>query len=443
MQSDNAGTVLIVGLGVTGLSCLRFLQRQGIALRVTDSRSNPPGLDTVVREMPDVQRFIGGFDASAIAGCEMAVLSPGVALSDPYVREIQRHGIPVIGDIELFCRYAKAPILAITGSNGKSTVTALVGEMVAAAGLKVGVGGNIGVPALDLLDDDEADAFALELSSFQLETTAHLNARAATILNVSQDHLDRYPGIDAYRRAKQRIFAGAETLVLPMDESAPDGMTGRAMVHFSLEEPANGDFGIGVEHGVRYLMRGPERLMPVDQVPLSGEHNVLNVLAAMALASALGLPVPTMVAAVRAFHGLPHRMQEVMNRDDIIWIDDSKATNTGAAEAALKGIGRPVVLIAGGQAKGADLSALAGAAAGRVHTAILMGVDAALVRRTLEGVCAIHMVEDMTQAVAVAHVCARPGDAVLLSPACASLDMFASYAARGDAFARALRELPA
>ncbi|MBI1194442.1 MAG: UDP-N-acetylmuramoyl-L-alanine--D-glutamate ligase [Gammaproteobacteria bacterium] len=443
IQADNAGTVLVVGLGLTGLSCLRFLRRRGVPARVTDSRANPPGLDAVVREMPEVERFVGGFEVSAIAGCELAVLSPGVSLADPFMEAVRRAGIPIVGDIELFCRHATAPILAVTGSNGKSTVTSLLGEMVAAAGLRVGVGGNIGLPALDLLRGDEPDAYVLELSSFQLETTEHLNARAATILNVSQDHLDRYADLDAYRRAKQRIFNGDGTVVVPMEEPVPEGLTGRTVVRFSLGSPAEGDFGVVDYEGVRYLVRGAERLMPVDDIPLAGEHNVLNVLAAMAMGEALGLPVTAMVAAVMSFGGLPHRMQEVMTRDGVVWIDDSKATNTGAAEAALTGIGRPVVLIAGGQAKGADLRALATAAAGRVHTAILLGVDGPLVRQALDGICTIYMADDMVQAVALANVSARPGDAVLLSPACASLDMFENYAARGDAFARAARELPA
>ncbi len=442
-QSDGAGAVLVVGLGLTGLSCLRFLQRRDVPVRVTDSRANPPGLAATVREMPEVPRFMNGFDASAISGCDMAILSPGISLADPFVQEIHHHGVPVVGDIELFCRYASAPVLAVTGSNGKSTVTTLLGEMVAVAGLRVAVGGNIGVPALDLLDEPEPDAYVLELSSFQLETTEHLNARAATILNISQDHLDRYPDLASYRGAKQRVSQGAEVLVLPIDEPAPEGMAGRAVIRFSLGKPAPGDFGVGVDAGARYLMQGSERLMPVDQVPLSGEHNILNVLAAMALGSVLGLPAKAMVSATRAFRGLPHRMQEVMARDNVVWIDDSKATNAGAAEAALTGIGRPVILIAGGQAKGADLSVLAEAAAGRVRIAILMGVDAPLLRQALKGVCDIHMVDDMTQAVAQAHACSCPGDAVLLSPACASLDMFANYAARGDAFARAAQELPA
>jgi len=442
-QSDVAGVVLVVGLGLTGLSCLRFLQRKGIPARVTDSRPNPPGLDAVIREMPDVQRYMGGFDVSAIAGCELAILSPGIALDDPYVRKIEDSGVSVVGDIEVFCRYAQAPVLAVTGSNGKSTVATLLGEMVASAGLKVAVGGNIGVPALDLLNEAEPDAYVLELSSFQLETTEHLNAHAATILNVSQDHLDRYADLNAYRRAKQRIFQGAEFVALPLDEPVPGSVMGRTLVRFSLEMPVAGDFGVAIEQGARYLMHGSERLMPVDQIPLSGEHNVLNVLAAIALGSALDLSVDAMAAAVRSFRGLPHRMQEVMTRGDVVWIDDSKATNIGAAEAALKGIGRPVVLIAGGQAKGADLSTLADAAKGCVRTAILMGVDAPLVRHALKGVCETHRVEDMTQAVAQAQASARPGDAVLLSPACASLDMFANYAARGDAFARAVRGLPA
>lgn len=441
IRTEKAGTVLVVGLGLTGLSCLRFLHRRGVSVRVTDSREVPPGLDAVVREMPEVERFVGGFDVSAIAGCELAVLSPGISLADPFAAEIRRAGIPIVGDIELFCRHAKAPILAVTGSNGKSTVTSLLGEMVAAAGLKVRVGGNIGVPALDLLEGDEPDAYVLELSSFQLETTEHLNARAATILNVSQDHLDRYAGLDAYREAKQRIFLGAGTVVLPMDEPAPEGRAGCKVVRFSLATPSERDYGVSDCEGERYLMRGTERLMPVDEIPLTGEHNILNVLAAMAMGEALGLPATAMVAAVMSFHGLPHRMQEVMTRDGVVWIDDSKATNLGAAEAALIGIGRPVVLIAGGQAKGADLSALGAAASGRVHTAILLGVDAPLVRQALDGVCTIYMADDMAQAVALANVSARPGDAVLLSPACASLDMFANYAARGDAFARAAREL--
>lgn len=433
--------VLIVGLGSTGLSAARFLAARGAALAVTDSRPEPPALAELKEELPDVAVFLGGFDAGAFERADCVVLSPGVSPHEPAVAAAQARGTPVIGDIELFARYAQAPVVAITGSNGKSTVTALLGEMARAAGREVRVGGNIGTPALELLQSTEPDLYVLELSSFQLETTESLDARAAVVLNVSEDHLDRYAGLDEYAATKARIYQGSGVMIVNADEPrvAPMSRTDRRLARFALTPPAAGDYGLCADAGREWLCRGAERLLPADALPLSGRHNLANALAALALAEAVGLPRDAQLRALRRFGGLPHRMQWVAERDGVTWFNDSKATNVGAALAAIAGApGERLVLIAGGEGKGQDFRPLRAAMQTRGRAAVLIGRDAVRIEAALDGVVPVAHAPDLPQAVALASGLAEPGDSVLLAPACASFDMFRGFEHRGEVFMAAV-----
>lgn len=435
---------LVVGLGVTGLSCARFLARHGVEVAVTDSREQPPAVDEIREELPDVALFLGGFDAGVFARAERIVVSPGVSLREPLIVEAGRRGVEIIGDIELFARTAEAPVIAITGSNGKSTVTTLVGEMARQAGLQVRVGGNLGTPALDLLDASEPDLYVLELSSFQLETVSSLRCSAAVVLNVSPDHLDRHASLTDYTRAKQRIYTGAAVQVINRDDpvaaalAAPDARR----VSFGLDAPAAGEFGV-VDNGAgAWIVRGTERWMPVSHLRIAGRHNLSNALAALALGDAAGLDRQSMLQVLREFQGLPHRTQWVAERRGVSWYNDSKGTNIGATLAAVRGFDAPLVLIAGGQGKGADFSELAAGLSGQVRALVLIGEAAGQIAQAVGDAIPVQRAGSMREAVAVAAQLAAGGDIVLLSPACASFDMFEDYRERGDAFVRAVQELP-
>jgi UDP-N-acetylmuramoylalanine--D-glutamate ligase len=433
--------VLVVGLGATGLSVARFLSARGIQLAVVDTRANPPGLAELRECLPDVAVFLGGFDPVAFARATHLVASPGVALETPAIREAARAGVPVFGDLDLFACAAQAPVVGITGANGKSTVTTLLGLMAEADRRKVKVGGNLGTPMLDLLDD-EAELYVLELSSFQLERSSLLEAEASTVLNISPDHLDRYADLQAYADAKRRVFKGPGVMVLNADDPMVEAMAepGRRCVRFSLKS-ADAEYRLAEADGREWLVCGNERLMPVGDVRLKGRHNIANALAALALGEAVGLSKAAMVKTLREFAGLDHRMQWVADVEGVSYINDSKATNVGACTAALEGLAGPVVLIAGGDGKGADFSALAQAVAGKVRAAVLMGRDAALLEQALGGIVATVRVETMKQAVAAARNLAQTGDIVLLAPACASLDQYKDYRERGRVFADAVRSL--
>jgi len=439
---DRSSRVLVVGLGATGLSVARFLSNRGIQLAVADTRANPPGLVELRECLPDVAVFLGGFDPAAFARATHLVVSPGVALETPAVRQAIQLGMPVFGDLDLFACMAQAPIIGITGANGKSTVTTLLGLMAEADGRNVKVGGNLGTPMLDLLDA-EAELYVLELSSFQLERSRLLEAEAATVLNISPDHLDRYADLEAYANAKRRIFKGGGLMVLNADDPMVEAMAeaGRRCVRFSLNEGAEAEYRLSQADGQEWLVCGGERLMPVGGIRLKGRHNIANALAAVALGEAAGLSKAAMVKALREFPGLDHRMQWVAEVDGVAYINDSKATNVGACTAALDGLSGPVVLIAGGDGKGADFSVLAGVAAGKVRAAVLMGRDAALLEQALSPVVATVRVDTMKQAVATARRLAQKGDIVLLAPACASLDQYKDYRERGRVFAEAVRSL--
>ncbi len=438
LGAASAPTTLVVGLGATGLSVARFLHRQGVPFGVCDSRAEPPGVKELRREMPQVLLHLGGLDVSLLASAERLVVSPGMALDLPELAAARAAGVEIIGDIELFARHAEAPVVAITGSNGKSTVTTLVGEMAKAAGVRVGVGGNLGTPALDLLRDPEPELYVLELSSFQLESTRSLAARAAVVLNLSEDHLDRHGEMAHYAAIKAGIYRGAEWCLFNADDEQVTAMADGidAPVFFGGSAPRREqDFGLA--NG--WLLRGSERLMAVEELRIAGTHNQLNALAALALGAAAGLPMAVMLQVLREFTGLAHRCQWVAQKRGAVWYNDSKGTNVGASLAALAGVpGEKVVLLLGGLGKGADFAPLAPAVRARARAVILFGQDAPLIAEALHGAAPLYPVSDMQAAVALAAELAAPGDAVLLSPACASFDQFANYQARGEMFVAAV-----
>ncbi|WP_439645631.1 UDP-N-acetylmuramoyl-L-alanine--D-glutamate ligase [Candidatus Thiosymbion oneisti] len=442
------GKALILGLGKTGLSCARYLGNQGITVAVMDSRPAPPELAVAREELPDLPLFLGGFDPAVIRAAEQLIVSPGVSLREPPIAEAAARGVPVLGDIELFAQAVRAPVAAITGSNGKSTVTTLLGRMAHLAGVRAAVGGNLGQPALELLNDG-VQLYVLELSSFQLESTRSLAPEAATVLNVSADHMDRYDSLADYAAAKARILSGARTAVLNLDNPQVRAMAGIADrdTGFSLGPPEQAsDFGL-IEHGgVSWIAHRGERRLPVAEVAIRGRHNLANALAALAMGQACGLPEAAMLEALRTFRGLPHRTDLVATKGDIDWYDDSKGTNPGATVAALKGLVDPAgprraVLIAGGEGKGADFTPLVAVVERMARAVVLIGRDAPLIERVLDGRAKILRARDMIDAVRRALSAARPGDCVLLSPACASFDMFEDYAHRGRVFAAAVEAL--
>jgi UDP-N-acetylmuramoylalanine--D-glutamate ligase len=435
---------VVVGLGKTGASCLRYLAKRGIPVSVTDTRRAPPGLAELGGLVSSVDIRLGGFDLSLLDGASQVLMSPGVSLEEPIARAARERGIEVLGDVELFARHVHAPVIGITGTNGKSTVTSLVARMAAAAGRSVLAGGNLGTPALDLLEQPTPDLYVLELSSFQLETTSSLRLQAAVVLNVTADHLDRYPSVAAYALAKSRIFAKAATVVLNADDPLVAAMRGPATrtVTFSIERP-DADFALLRKGASTLLAHHGDGLLDVARMKITGLHNAANALAALALGDAVGLPMPTMLEALESFPGLPHRSEWIAEVGGVRFIDDSKGTNVGATLAAVAGMPGPLVLIAGGEGKGQDFTPLAPAFRGKVRHVVLIGKDAPALAAALHEVCSTEIVASMPEAVNAAARFARPGDTVLLSPACASLDMFRDYAHRGDVFAAAVRELAA
>jgi UDP-N-acetylmuramoylalanine--D-glutamate ligase len=450
-DSRNKSTAVIVGLGVTGLSCARYLWAQGWRVLVTDSREDPPARSQLAELDPSITVRFGGLDTSLLDGAACVVASPGVPLSDPFFAEARRRGIPIAGDIELFALAADAPIVGITGTNGKSTVTTLVGRMAERAGVRVRVGGNLGEPALDLLPAARVDAqptelYVLELSSFQLEVTSSLELRAATVLNVTPDHLDRYPSMAEYAAAKARIFARCDTAVINLDDPLVVAMPHHVarVVGFSLLDEPGADYFMAVRAADKpWLIRRGEPLIPLESVRLKGLHNAANALAALALGEAVGLPLQVMLDELASFAGLPHRSQWVADVRGVNYVDDSKGTNVGATLAAVAGMTGPLIVIAGGDGKSQDFAPLRTAFRGKVRHVVLIGRDAPAMEQALRDVCPTQRSASMPEAVRAAAKVARVGDTVLLSPACSSLDMFRNYAHRGDVFSSAVRELAA
>ena len=435
---------VVVGLGTTGLSCARFLLQRGLPFVVVDTRSEPPGLAAFRREMPDVELYAGEYPQAIVSAAAELIVSPGVAMDAAIVVEAIDAGVDVVGDIDLFMREATAPVVGITGSNAKSTVTELLGQMARDAQLNVGVGGNLGTPALELLAP-ERELYVLELSSFQLERAHRLGLSVATVLNVSADHLDRHGTLSRYRAAKHRIFSGCKRAVVNRDDALTIPLLGSdvAVVNWCMAEPEAEGFGLRQQASVEYLSRGRELLIPVSEMGLVGRHNVANALAAMALGFCAGLPLDAMLATLRTFKGLHHRCELVAEIDGVRYVNDSKGTNVGATEAALCGLGGEsnVLLIAGGQGKGADFTQLQQATARHCKCLILLGEDAPLLDQALRSSAPVLMVSSLGEAVAAAAAQAAEGDVVLLSPACASFDMFTGYVERGNTFAAHVRAL--
>jgi UDP-N-acetylmuramoylalanine--D-glutamate ligase len=438
---------VVVGLGKTGASCVRYLAKRGDHVSATDTRRAPPGLAEIKGLNSTIELKLGGFDLSLLDGASQLLMSPGVSLAEPIAQEAIARGIEVLGDVELFARDVRAPVIGVTGTNGKSTVTTLVARMAAAAGRHVLAGGNLGEPALDLLEQPTPQLYVLELSSFQLETTSSLVLQAAVVLNVTADHMDRYPSVAAYARAKGRILAKASTVVLNADDPWVMAMRDTAYrnddartVTFSIQK-STADFYLQHDGARLFLTRQGERLIDTARMKLAGLHNSANALAALALGEAVGLSMPAMLQALESFPGLSHRASWVADIDGVRYIDDSKGTNVGATIAAVAGMPGPLVMIAGGEGKGQDFAPLAAAFAGKTRRALLIGKDAAAVAAAIQGVCATEIFASLEEAVVAAHRAAVPGDTVLLSPACSSLDMFRDYGHRGDVFAAAVHKL--
>ena len=435
---------VIVGLGRTGLSCARYLRARGWRLAVTDTRDAPPQLAQLAALDAAIPVSLGRLDTALLKDAVCVVASPGVSLEDPFFAAARRLGLEIVGDVELFARAADAPVVGITGTNGKSTVTTLIARMAERAGLRVRVGGNLGEPALDLLSAG-TELYVLELSSYQLETTASLSCRAATVLNVTPDHLDRYGSLARYAAAKARIFARCDTAVINLDDPLVVAMprTARRTLSFSLRAAIGADYAVAEHEGAWWLTRAGEPLLALKELKIQGLHNAANALAALALGEALALPGAAMLKELRSFEGLPHRSQWVADVRGVRYVDDSKGTNVGATLAAVAGMAGPLVMILGGEGKNQDFAPLAAGFRGKVRHAVLIGRDAAALEHALRGVCALERAVSLPDAVRAAAAAARAGDTVLLSPACASLDMFTDYAHRGAVFAQAVGELAA
>ena len=453
----------IVGLGVTGQSVARHLKKTGEQFSVFDSRTAPPGLDDFRSQYPETDIHLGEFSEAGFAGLDELILSPGIDANEAVFKNLREGGVRIIGDIDMFAENAHAPIVAITGSNAKSTVTTLVGEMAKADGINVSVGGNLGVPALDLLDES-VELYVLELSSFQLETTNKLNAEVACILNLSQDHLDRHADMEAYQRAKQRIYLGAKHAVCngADERTAPVPVADRteSISTFNvdltvdssidldkLSDASGAQFGVLMHAEQLWICADNAPLLPTSKLSIRGRHNVENAVAAVAIGSAAKISHDAMIVALQKFTGLPHRCETVGVVNGVHWINDSKATNTGAVIAALEGFAekRNIVLIAGGQAKGQQFDELANAIAKHVKLLVLIGEAAQQLADVIETASdsdlRLEFAGSMEAAVKTAFAAAGVGDVVLMSPACASFDMFQNYEARGEAFADAVRSL--
>ncbi|WP_432742106.1 UDP-N-acetylmuramoyl-L-alanine--D-glutamate ligase [Methylobacter sp. G7] len=429
--------VLVVGLGSTGISVAHYLQGLHFKFAIIDSRAKPPMMEEFFQQMPDTPVFTGGFDEAAFKVATHLVVSPGVSLNEQSIIKAIANGSKIVSDIDLFACSVDAPIVAISGSNGKSTVTTMLGEMAKAAGIEVGVGGNLGTPALDLLKLN-AQMYVLELSSFQLERTSALNAVAATVLNISADHLDRHVDLAEYAREKQRIFRGDGVMIINVDDPVVYAMRDKDSKTFTFSINKKADFHLAFKENTEYLMHNESWLMPLAELPLEGRHNAANALAALALGVAVGLDEQVMCNALRKFKGLSHRMQRVAEIRGVTWVNDSKATNIGACIAALQGYARKVILIAGGDAKGADMNELAPAIKEKAKSVVLIGKDAGLIKQALNDCVPVYSAGNMAQAVQIAADLADAGDSVLLSPACASLDQYKNYQDRGDKFTKAV-----
>jgi UDP-N-acetylmuramoylalanine--D-glutamate ligase len=438
-----SGYALVVGLGASGLAAARYLAQRGEPVLVIDSRREPPGLSALKREYPDLPVELETLDSEWLASASRVILSPGLSVDLPLVADAAARGIEIASELEMFAQAADAPVLAVTGSNGKSTVTSLTAALLKAQGFNAPAGGNLGPPALELLND-RADAYVVEVSSFQLETTRSLRPLAAALLNISPDHIDRHGSLERYAALKGSLLADAEHAIVNWDDPLVRELAPRReeTIPFSVDEPLRYGWSIVVQRGERWLARDLQPLVERSVLGLTGKTGEANALAALALADCLGGALEPALAALPAFQGLPHRLAFVCERQGVSYVDDSKATNVGATVAALAGNSLPTVLIAGGRSKGADFSSLANAVDGRVRAAVLIGEAQAQLEQVLNGRTRTVRAATMQAAVEAAATIAKPGDRVLLSPACASQDMFLDYKDRGASFAAAARGLP-
>ena len=435
---------LVLGLGLTGLSVARYLKRNIIDARYFDSRSEPPGLDELRELAPDAEVILGSSTDIVLENINRIIVSPGIADSEPILKVARESGIEIVSDIELFVREARAPIVAVTGSNGKSTVTTLLSHMCDATAQKALAGANLGEPALDLLENDKPDFYVLELSSFQLQRTQKLSAKIAVLLNITADHLDWHESEQNYRKAKYRIFnnAGAAVITRADHEIAKHVGKRTAVITFGLDAAEEGHYGLLKEGDVDFLARGKELLLATTELAMVGRHNQLNALAALATGELMGFELSAMLQVITEFPGLPHRMQLVARRRGVDFINDSKATNVGAAVASIESIDGTVVLIAGGEAKSGDFNELSAVLADSLRAAVLIGRDAGKIAKALKNQAPVYIANDINDAVAHAANFAKSGDTVLLAPACASFDQFPNYQVRGFAFSEAVLGLP-
>ena len=447
MLIQRGGLKVVAGLGISGVSAVNLLHERGYQVAVTDSRTHPPGHDQIPA---GIQTSFGQLDTELLLQAEEIILSPGLAPQLPEIQQATAKGIPVVGDIQLLRRATEVPIVAITGSNAKSTVTTLIGLMAKEAGKKVAIGGNLGRPALDLLKD-QPELIILELSSFQLETTSLLNAEVAVVLNMSEDHLDRHGDMLGYHAAKHRIFQGVKKVVFNRDDAlsrplVPDAVPVQS---FGLNAPDMNQYGVLRDtDGTLWLARGRERLLKSTEMYIQGTHNIANALACLALGEAIGLPLNSMLETLKSFKGLAHRCEYVDTVNNVRYYNDSKGTNIGATLAAIEGLGAAiaprkgkVVVILGGQGKGQDFKALRAAVQQYVKTVVLIGEDALKIEQSIEGSTEILKAATLQEAVQLCHAKADAEDVVVLSPACASFDMFKGYDDRGHQFVACVKAL--
>ncbi len=440
------GRVVIVGLGKTGIACARFFKGMGVDVSITDSRSNPPELEQFQAEFPDSDIALGAFDTEMLLEANVIVVSPGVSLREPGLMKAAMSGIRIWGEIEVFARFANAKVIAITGSNGKSTVTTLVAKILEKAGKKVAVGGNLGTPAVSLITKEAPDFYVVEISSFQLESTFSLCPASAVILNVSEDHMDRYSSIEEYAATKQRVLRGYGDVVINLDDITTKDLIGsieptRKTYTYTLNQSQKNGFGIDKNNGVDWIFFEENPVMPVNEIKIPGSHNQSNAMAAMALTHAVDIGFDPMIAALKEFDGLEHRTQWVAESNGVEWYNDSKATNVGATLAAVNGMGENLILILGGDGKGSDFSPLGKGLVGKVKLVILIGRDAELIASAVAEFTAIKHAGSMKEATQIAYQEAVTGDKVLLSPACASWDMFNGYAERGEEFIKQVKNV--
>lgn len=438
-------SILVVGCGASGLSCANFLSKHDIDFSIIDSRTdveNYSGFENIANIKQQYKIVFGEFQENYFKAADILIVSPGVSIKHPYIQAAIEQGKEVIGDVDLFCQLTDVPIIAITGSNGKSTVTTLVGEILKAANMNIKVGGNIGVPCLELLEENGAECYVLELSSFQLETTSHLKAFASVILNLSEDHMDRYNSFMDYCDAKQKIFNNSENIIVNLDDELVRKLSeayenSSNKITFGLDDSSKPDFHLAIKDGNEWVFHNGIPVVDISNIKVVGQHNKINILAALSLCSVFDIDLGKTGRAINAFSGLEHRSQLVDSTDGVQWINDSKATNIGATSAALKGFANsPVYLILGGQSKGQNFSELFPALTSNVKQIIIYGEDAALISSALKNETDIKLIctQTLEQSVELVNETVSKKDVVLFSPACASFDQFDNYMQRGDSF---------